>query len=715
MNWRFGLTPLVCITALAQTQPQNPDAVIRSSVREVVLDMTVRNKSEKLVRDLRADEVEVYVDGALQTVRSFQLVRGEETRKLESATPVMAAATAKSADKLPPPNSAREINLVVLVFRTGSTEQRARAQKAALAFVAGEARPNTYIAALTMTRMTTRVAQPFTANTGLLTEAINRTLTHSGTRQPGTELAALTLPGPPPEDVRGPGPTARNLDPANAASSKLDASVSTGFGAAKVRELESEALFTDANTDAMFEMDRYREILNQLAGMPGRKTVVAMTTALATPPERQEVFRKLIDDARKMGVTFYGVGLNGLTPSSSMSGASTYTAAAAGISQTQGKTPAVSREQATQDDRILYSVTAADADNALRVLAESTGGLMISSTNDVAHQMPRIMDEVNTHYELSWTPMEARYDGKFHKIEVKLKRPGLHAQCREGYYGLPDLNGRQFQSFELTGIRTLESKPLPKDFEFRASALRFSPSGDGWHGIMAFEAPIASFASIDPTVALGANMQVVGTAVALVKDASGEIVGMVSDKVSYEVPGDKRDGFLAGNLTMTLPIQLQPGRWTIEATMMSPSNQTASAKRISVLVPKAATPAISSITLARRIEPRTGATSLLGPFDIGASRVTPTLTDSIPSGASQQLYFVVYPSAESKDKPKVVVQYFRDGRQVGQGSPAFRDDGSGTIPMLAAAKLAPGEYEVRVTATQGGRASRETAWIRVEP
>ena len=688
------------------------DTVIRSSVREVVLDMTVRAKNEKLVRDLRQDEVEIYVDGVRQIIRNFQLVRGEELRKLDSATPVFA----NRVDKLPPASSAREINLVTLVFRTGSTEQRSRAQKAALAFIAGEARPNTYIAALAITRTNTRVMQPFTANTALLSTAINRTLSNFSVRESGAELAALELPGTPgAADTRGPGNTARNIDGTNAASSKLDASVSTGFGAAKVRELESEALFAESNTEALFEMEQFRAILSHLSGLPGRKTVIAMTSVLMTPPGQEEIFRKLIDDAKKMGITFYGVGLNGLSPSSSLSAASNATAAAANISRTQGMTPAVSAAQATQDDRIAYSVTSADSENSLRILAESTGGMMISNTNDVAHQMPRIMDEVNTHYEVSWSPLEQQYDGKFHKIEVKLKRPGLRVQCREGYYGLPDLNGHEFQSFELTGIRALETKPLPKDFEFRARALHFAPAAAEWHGVIAFEAPIASFASLDPMLELSVrHMQVLGTAVALVKDARGDIVGMVSDRVSYQVPADKKDGFLAGNLIMTLPIELQPGHWTIEAIMTSPGSNTSSAKRISVFVPTPGRPAVSSISLTRRIEPRPDlGSTLLGPFDVGSLRVTPTLTDVIPRGAEPQLYFVVYPDRGSKDRATVLIQYFRDGRQVAQDAPAV-EEGAGSIPMFTAAKLAPGEYEVRITAMQGKKSAQETAWLRVE-
>ena len=219
---RFGLGAMIAAAAHMAGQAPQPDtgSVIRSSVHEVVLDLTARNKNGKMIRDLRGDEVEVLVDGVHQNLRSFQLVKGEERGRLETPAPATLSST---VDKLPPPNSAREINLVALVFRTSNTEQRGRALKAAIEFISGELRPNTYIAVLTMTQMTTRVTQSFTSNRALLAAAINRTLTSTGLHEYGAELAALVPPtavaiGTPVE-----GPTFPNggIDPNNVVSSRL--------------------------------------------------------------------------------------------------------------------------------------------------------------------------------------------------------------------------------------------------------------------------------------------------------------------------------------------------------------------------------------------------------------------------------------------------------------------------------------------------------------
>ena len=59
---------------------QAPDVVIRSSVREVLLDVVVRDAHGRLVNNLKPGDVTVYEDGVRQDVRSFRLVAGSEVR-----------------------------------------------------------------------------------------------------------------------------------------------------------------------------------------------------------------------------------------------------------------------------------------------------------------------------------------------------------------------------------------------------------------------------------------------------------------------------------------------------------------------------------------------------------------------------------------------------------------------------------------------------------
>src|SRR5258707_15456297 len=79
----FALTAvwLSCLFAQAPA-PQKPGdgPTIRSSAEEVLLDIVVRDKKGRLVRDLEPNEIEISDDGAPQKLKSFRLVGSGDTK-----------------------------------------------------------------------------------------------------------------------------------------------------------------------------------------------------------------------------------------------------------------------------------------------------------------------------------------------------------------------------------------------------------------------------------------------------------------------------------------------------------------------------------------------------------------------------------------------------------------------------------------------------------
>ena len=67
-------------------------------------------------------------------------------------------------------------------------------------------------------------------------------------------------------------------------------------------------------------------------------------------------------------------------------------------------------------------------------LAENTDGLAIVNTNDLSNGMKRIIDDVSAYYLLGYYSTNTRNDGRYRKIEVKLKQPGIHTRARRGYF-----------------------------------------------------------------------------------------------------------------------------------------------------------------------------------------------------------------------------------------------------------------------------------------
>jgi Ca-activated chloride channel family protein len=72
-------------------------------------------------------------------------------------------------------------------------------------------------------------------------------------------------------------------------------------------------------------------------------------------------------------------------------------------------------------------------DRGLKKLAEETGGgyFLLKKTDELGSTFTRVAQELHAQYVLGFTPQTL--DGKVHKLEVKLKNPGMSARARKSY------------------------------------------------------------------------------------------------------------------------------------------------------------------------------------------------------------------------------------------------------------------------------------------
>jgi Ca-activated chloride channel homolog len=72
-------------------------------------------------------------------------------------------------------------------------------------------------------------------------------------------------------------------------------------------------------------------------------------------------------------------------------------------------------------------------DRGLRRLAEETGGgyFELKKTDELGPTFTRVAQELHSQYTLGFSP--ATLDGKEHKLEVRMKKPGLTARARKSY------------------------------------------------------------------------------------------------------------------------------------------------------------------------------------------------------------------------------------------------------------------------------------------
>jgi Ca-activated chloride channel family protein len=101
--------------------------------------------------------------------------------------------------------------------------------------------------------------------------------------------------------------------------------------------------------------------------------------------------------------------------------------------------------RARQDEAMIYGIglesvyfdgrrqVRTTPDAHLKKLAEETGGgfFRLSNTRDLNATFTRIALELHSQYVLGFTP--ARLDGKIHKLQLRVKRPGMTARARKSY------------------------------------------------------------------------------------------------------------------------------------------------------------------------------------------------------------------------------------------------------------------------------------------
>jgi len=124
--------------------------------------------------------------------------------------------------------------------------------------------------------------------------------------------------------------------------------------------------------------------------------------------------RRVYEMANRYNTAIYAVDPRGLTPF-----------------ETDLSTAGQAAVSLTTDAKMLDNTM-----DTLRVLAENTDGRAIVNQNDLASGMRQIIRDSSAYYLLGYTSSLTQADGRFHKINVRVKRPGLQVRARPGYLAL---------------------------------------------------------------------------------------------------------------------------------------------------------------------------------------------------------------------------------------------------------------------------------------
>jgi VWFA-related protein len=710
-----------------QAPPAAPDATFRSGAQEVLLDVVVRDKKGQRVTNLEPSDLEVYDNGVKRQITSFKLVEGGTTaitpEEKTGATTVTAAVPVQQKHV----NPLAQIRLVTLIFNRLDLNSRALARKASLDLLKNEFPENVFMSVLVLDDGV-HALQAFTNNRDLLTKAVEHATSGaytefiSDSKRIEEDMKQQLGPAQGNESVGeqvqemsdatggsgGRGPTG---DPAGAAMAQMMLNMLLTARSSELAQTGRTAVWGLIN------------IVSQQYTLPGRKSILFFSPGFGIPQGMEEPWKVLISTANRFNVTFYAIDSRGLSTTNlnddSVSQLKDATSASrANLRKGTGLvTPAMAKAQ----DMAIESGKA-NTQNTLADLAQSTGGFLIANTNDFRNDLRKVAEDIETYYQVTYNPQIEKYDGSFRKVEVKSARANLRIQSRAGYFALPAAPGAGgviVSPFELPLMNALNMRPFPKDFAFESAGLHFRGKDNEPECSVVLDVPLGNLTLTQPKPEMPYEG---GLAyVALVRNSKGEVLQKFRGEAPLSATPDQLAALKESHFLYHEHFDVPPGRYTLETAISDKNGNKISVRKSSFLVPPPA-PSLemSSVSIVRNVRDKNDNTSAQDPFLMQTKLVTPTIMPEMKKASTTALsfYFVVYPDKSSATKPKLTMQFSRDGVPLFGGSPELgAPDENGRIQYVATApadKLEPGNYQVQFFVTQGAETARESVTFSLD-
>ena len=412
-------------------------------VNVVNVEVYVTDKDGNRVTGLRKEDFQVLEDGQPVEITNFLAVARPVPGSPSQTTAAQPNAQAAPAAPAAAPDATPEdwLNLVVLVDNVHlRPENRTRAVEQIRQFLARNVRPLDRVMLATHD-LGLKVRQPFTGDPA----ALDKTL---------QEI----------EKVATPGGIQLDQDRRSALRTMFSINELDPCSYAMVAPIESYAQQT--RNEVLRSLGALKFLVNSLAGIPGRKAVLYVSDGLpVTPGEElyQVVYEVCIGSASGLAVVdpFATEGRAGtssgypaqqalmdaqkhsvadrftdLTAHANANRVTFYTLQASGL-----RVFASADADFEPGERVLQLMTVqqvqtTNAQNSLSIMAADTGGRAILDANDFLPDLGRMREDFSVYYSLGYTPAHTG-DGRQHRLEVKVRKPGLKVRHRQGYRDKP--------------------------------------------------------------------------------------------------------------------------------------------------------------------------------------------------------------------------------------------------------------------------------------
>jgi VWFA-related protein len=377
-----------------QTQKPEKDCKIRVGVEEVRLDAVVVDKKGHQITDLTTDDFEIYQDGQPQKIISSTYISDYREQPRKNA---VSTQDSKKIPPIPAPALTRDEVHRTIVFLVDDISMNfqdlSNARMALQKFVETQMQPGDLVAIM-QTKGWNAGLQTFSSDKRQLLARINR-LRWSTLRRP--DSYPMGLPQIP----------------------------SIGYS------------------------------LRSLQDMPGRKFLLLISTQIMMPGSDESAFNGLADAALRAGVVIHSMDILGVFNDSTVQQLTIDPKTGQIIPDGVGLLDAETKvfKDTTEhkldklfgptDGQIKLGQSQSRMKDRPLPLSQKTGGLFLTGQNFFLKGIgDAVEEEMRGYYLLSYIPPANTFEQDkqmaYHKLKVKVKRPGATVRTRDGFLGAPD-------------------------------------------------------------------------------------------------------------------------------------------------------------------------------------------------------------------------------------------------------------------------------------
>lgn len=479
----------------------------------VLTNVVVRDaKTGELVRGLQQSDFTILENGKEQRIDTFDFESVDMAAPLTEATVSGLAAglsgNGQKAVVVAKPQDLRNHRLIVMFFDLTSMqpEDLDRAVEAAQLFLKTKMEPADLVALVSLDT-SLKVDQDFTADKQAL---INEVAVYNGTEGQGFAQGATST-------------TNQTED-------------STGY-------TPDESEYNDMNTDR--ELLALRAVAQSLAKIDQKKSLLYFSGGISRDGiENQASMRAAINAAVRANMSIYSVDTRGLQAVGPLGDASTGSLRGSGGFNGAALGNNMNANFAGQE--------------VMASLSSDTGGKAFFDSNDFAPAFAQVQKDTSAYYAVGFHSTNPARDGKYRKLTVKVRRPGVKVEYRQGYYAPSDYKHAGKEDREQQLLDELASDLPATDMAVYLDAMYFRLDENRYVMPVSLVVPGSQIPFVKGGDKDKATLDIVGEVIDEVKRPVGRVRETVKLNLDSAVNARQK------NIQYTTSFNLPPGKYDLK-------------------------------------------------------------------------------------------------------------------------------------------------------